>query len=188
MHIVSTPFFPLYMSAFSFSSLKWRGRFVWSYGQSQKSKPVPFPGMAVNTVYSEEIHPHTLWMTLGASVHWRRFWQPRAGSSKILLNMEAHAVLAERQRSNTLSKARLREGRGKKAHAYSQKQPIVSHLSLANWQKQHKIYLLRISILRKLLPYMLQVTYTTHDSWPRAVSQKHTGLSGALPPKRCPFF
>lgn len=114
MHIVSTPFFPLYMSAFSFSSLKWRGRFVWSYGQSQKSKPVPFPGMAVNTVYSEEIHPHTLWMTLGASVHWRRFWQPRAGSSKILLNMEAHAVLAERQRSNTLSKARLREGRGKK--------------------------------------------------------------------------
>lgn len=107
--IISPPFFPLNLSAHSLLSCKGRGRFVWSYGQSQKSKPAPFPGMAANTVCSEEIHPRTLRVTLGASVHRLRFWQLKVGSSKILLNMETHTVLAERQRANTASEAGFRE-------------------------------------------------------------------------------
>lgn len=107
--ITSPPFFPLNLSARSLPDCKRRGRSVWSYGQSQKSKPAPFPGMAANTVCSEEIHPRTLRVTLGASVHRLRFWQLKVGSSKILLNMETHTVLAERQRANTVSEAGFRE-------------------------------------------------------------------------------
>lgn len=132
--IVSMSFFPIFVSFLSLPGFKWRGRFVWSYGQSQKSKPVPFPGMAVNTVYSEEIHPHALWMTLGASVHCLCFWQLRAGSSKILLNMETHAALAERQRSNTLSKARFREGE-KKALLHTVKSSQSSLIQLCKLAK-----------------------------------------------------
>lgn len=79
-------------------------------------------------------------MTLGASVHWLHFWQLRAASSKILLNMETHAVLAQTPRSNTLSKGRFREGTNREAHAYSQKQPILSHSALEAGKKTNTVF------------------------------------------------
>lgn len=146
--------------------------------------------MAVNTVYSKEIHPRTLWMTLGASVHWLHFWQLRAGSSKILLNMETHAVLAERQWSNTLSKGRFREGINRKAHAYSQKQPILSHSAL-EIGKNNTVFPCFILHSWWNFPHQscrYKYSYIIHDSWWRAFSLKHIGLIWRTFAKKWVFF
>lgn len=70
--------------------------------------------------------------------------------------METHAVLAERQQSNALGKGRFREGTNRKAHAYGQKQPILSRSAL-EIGKNYSISLLHFSFLMKLPPSMLQV-------------------------------
>lgn len=146
--------------------------------------------MAVNTVYSNEIHPRALWMTLGASVHWLRFWQPRAGSSKILLNMETHAVLAERQRSNTLSKARFREEGGKKKlYAHSQKaanRPSALQTGKSNTTFTCCMFPFQENFHQKHCRY--KYSYIVPDSWRRAVLQKHIAYLENLCPKKCLFF
>lgn len=67
--IVSTSFFPYICQLSLSTALGEEADLSEAMAKAKKSKPVPFPGMAVNTVYREEIHPRTLWMTLGASVH-----------------------------------------------------------------------------------------------------------------------